>query len=352
MKQDLIIQLEKIIGDSQADEKEIIHRLKRLLYEADLQSPSARPSQNIADLISQNLNLLSNGAPNENMVKTGFAEFDHTFGGFALGELVVIGGRPGMGKTQLMVNLALQIAQSYPILYFTYDLSIYSLSNRFLASASNIANDKILQKQLTPDELERLTAQKKAFSHLPLYINDSCNNSMSAFRAHCQQQIDAHGVKIIMVDYLQMMSASKHRNSRELEISYVSRELKNIAKDLNVCVIATSQLSRAVESRGGAYHSKHPQLSDLRESGAIEQDADKVIFVYRPAYYGITNDENGNDIQSLTELIIAKNRNGKLGEVKLQHNENFTNYITFMEYTNEFTFSEERLNELKNEDLF
>jgi replicative DNA helicase len=352
MKQDLIAQLEKIIGDTQADEKEIIHRLKQLLYEADLQSPFARPSQNIGDLISQNLNLISNGAPNENMVKTGFAEFDHTFGGFALGELVVIGGRPGMGKTQLMVNLALHIAQSHPILYFTYDLSIYSLSNRFLASASNIANDKILQKQLTRDELAQLTAQKIAFSHLPLYINDSCNNSMSAFRAHCQQHIDAYGVKIIMVDYLQMMSASKHRNSRELEISYVSRELKNIAKDLNVCVIATSQLSRAVESRGGSYHSKLPQLSDLRESGAIEQDADKVIFVYRPAYYGITHDENGNDIQSLIELIIAKNRNGKLGEVKLQHNENFTNYSTFMEYKNEFTFSEERLNELKDEDLF
>jgi replicative DNA helicase len=175
---------------------------------------------------------------------------------------------------------------------------------------------------------------------------------MSAFRAHCQQHIDAHGVKIIMVDYLQMMSASKHRNSRELEISYVSRELKNIAKDLNVCLIATSQLSRAVESRGGAYHSKHPQLSDLRESGAIEQDADKVIFVYRPAYYGITHDENGNDIQSLTELILAKNRNGKLGEVKLQHNENFTNYTAFKEYKNEFTFSEKRLNELRDEHIF
>ena len=352
MKQDLIAQLEKIIGNTQADEKEIIHHLKRLLYEADLHSPFARPSQNIADLISENLNLISNGAPSENMVKTGFAEFDDTFGGFALGELVVIGGRPGMGKTQLMVNLALQIAQSYPVLYFTFDLSIYALTNRFLASASNIANDKILQKQLTQDELEQLTAQKKAFSTVPLYINDSCNNSMSAFRAHCQQHIDAHGVKIIMVDYLQMMSASKHRNSRELEISYVSRELKNIAKDLNVCLIATSQLSRAVESRGGAYHSKHPQLSDLRESGAIEQDADKVIFVYRPAYYGITHDENGNDIQSLTELIIAKNRNGKLGEIKLQHNENFTNYTAFKEYKNEFTFSEERLNELRDEHIF
>ena len=175
---------------------------------------------------------------------------------------------------------------------------------------------------------------------------------MSAFRAHCQQHIDAHGVKIIMVDYLQMMSASKHRNSRELEISYVSRELKNIAKDLNVCLIATSQLSRAVESRGGAYLSKHPQLSDLRESGAIEQDADKVIFIYRPAYYLITHDENGNDIESLTELILAKNRNGKLGTVKLQHDKNFTNYTTFKEFKNEFTFSEERLNELRDEHIF
>jgi replicative DNA helicase len=141
-----------------------------------------------------------------------------------------------------------------------------------------------------------------------------------------------------------MMSSNKYRNSRELEISHISRELKNIAKDFNVCVIATSQLSRAVETRGG---SKHPQLSDLRESGAIEQDADKVIFIYRPEYYGILCDEYGNNTAGLTEIILAKNRNGILGTVRLLRDANFTNYRDFDEYKNDFLFSKSRLDEIE-----
>jgi replicative DNA helicase len=142
-----------------------------------------------------------------------------------------------------------------------------------------------------------------------------------------------------------MISSNKYRNNRELEISYISRELKNIAKDFNVCVIASSQLSRAVEQRGG---DKKPMLADLRESGAIEQDADKVIFVYRPAYYGFVFDENGNNVEEITELILAKNRTGSLGVVKLLRDSNFTNYRNFDGFKNEFSFSKNRMEELDN----
>jgi len=248
-----------------------------------------------------------------------------------------------MGKTQLLVNLALNISTTRPILYFTFDLSQFLLTNRFISSLSTISAHKILQQNLTQEEKNILMAVESKFNQYQLYINDSCNNSISNFASHCKKQIEENGVKVIFVDYLQMMSSNKYRNNRELEISHISRELKSIAKDYNVCIIAASQLSRAVEMRGGI---KHPHLSDLRESGAIEQDADKVLFIYRPEYYGLTLDEDGNNTEGLTELILAKNRNGSLGTTKLQRSSNFTNYRDFEGYNNEFTFSKNRLNEI------
>ena len=142
-----------------------------------------------------------------------------------------------------------------------------------------------------------------------------------------------------------MMSSNRYRNSRELEIGYISRELKNIAKDNNVCVIASSQLSRAVESRGG---NKRPMLSDLRESGAIEQDADKVIFIHRPEYYGFLEDEEGNNLSGVAELLIAKNRNGRVGDVRLMVDKDFTRFKDFELVNREFSLSNYRLGELDN----
>lgn len=343
MKQDLINQLEKITSNQNADEKEILFQLKNVLYETEFQNSNARESRSISSLVSENLNLLKSGKQSDNIILSGFKSFDKLFGGFSFGELVVIGGRPSMGKTQLLVNLALNVSANIPILYFTFDLSEFLLTNRFISSYSNIAMNHILQHNLSEEENNILTGMENKFNDHKIFINDSCNNSLSAFKAHCKKQIEENGVKIIIVDYLQMMSSNKYRNNRELEISHISRELKNIAKDHNVCVIAASQLSRAVESRGG---SKHPQLSDLRESGAIEQDADKVIFIYRPEYYGLEMDEDGNNTAGLTELILAKNRNGSLGTVKLQRNSNFTNYREFEGYTNDFSFSKSRLTEI------
>ena len=343
MNQDIKNKIENIISNQNTDEREILSQLKQLMYEIELQNSIARNSKSIADLVSESVKQLQGKTHQGNAIKSGFTEFDRMFGGFGLGELVVIGARPSMGKTQLLVNISLNISVSTPVLYFTFDLSEFLLTSRFISSLSGIPVNKILQHELTAAQKENLASIETKFANYKILVNDSCNNSISALKAHCQKQIQENGVKVIVVDYLQMMSSNKYRNSRELEISFISRELKNIAKDFNVCVIATSQLSRAVETRGG---SKHPQLSDLRESGAIEQDADKVIFIYRPEYYGLECDEDGNSTAGLIELILAKNRNGSLGTVKLLRSANFTNYRDFDQYKNDFSFSQSRLDEL------
>lgn len=340
MNHDIKTKIENIIANKNADETEILHSLKNLIYETEIQNRIVKDSTPVAGLLSESLKLLAQENQNSNTIKTGFVDLDKAIGGFSAGELVVIGGRPSMGKTQLLVNLSLNISQVHPVLYFTFDLTESILAHRFLSSLSEIAIDKILQHELADNEKAKLNTLEKDFAKYKIFINDSMNKSVSALKAHCEKQVQHHGIKVIVVDYLQMINSNRYRNNRELEVSHITRELKNIAKDLNVCVIAASQLSRAVESRGG---SKHPQLSDLRESGAIEQDADKVIFIYRAEYYGLTEDENNNNTAGIAELIIAKNRNGKLATVKLKRNRNFTNYENFDGYATEFSFEQSRL---------
>ncbi|MCC6635179.1 MAG: DnaB-like helicase C-terminal domain-containing protein [Chitinophagaceae bacterium] len=351
MKKELRNKIENIISNNpNADDREIAFQLMQLLYENELQNYIAKDSKSIADLVSESINQLKSNSQNYNTIKSGFADFDKTFGGFGLGEFIVIGGRPAMGKTQLLVNLSLNISQSIPVLYFTFDMSEFLLTSRFISSVSGIPASKILQHGLTDEEKNKLSFVESQLSKHQLFVNDSCNNSLTTFKAHCQKQVEENGVKVIFIDYLQMMSSNKYRNSRELEISYISRELKNIAKDFNVCVIATSQLSRAVESRRG---DKRPVLSDLRESGAIEQDADKVIFIYRPEYYGLECDYDGYSTAGLAEIILAKNRNGSLGSIKLLRDNYFTNFRSFDTYKNDFSFSQNRLDEMiaKNPNL-
>lgn len=344
MDQNLKNKIEKIINDPNADEKEMLFKLKQLLYENELKNNIARESKSISSLLSENMDQLMDETNYGNVIRTGFIDLDRLIGGFRPGEFIVIGGRPSMGKTQLLINLSLNISKTNPVLYFTYDLSEFLLTSRFISSITGIAIQKILQHNLTDSQKNQLSACGEAFENHQIFLNDSCNYSITSLKAHCEKQIQENGIKVIILDYLQLMSTLKYRNNREFELSYLTREIKNIAKDLNVCVIASSQLSRAVEMRGG---SKKPILSDLRESGAIEQDADKVIFIYRPDYYGIDCDEEGNSSVGLTEVILAKNRTGKTGIVKLMRDTDFTNFRDFDGYKSEFSFSEERLDELE-----
>jgi replicative DNA helicase len=337
--------IQNIIRNEETDEKDILVQLKHLIYETELLIHSSSDSKTIIELVADNLSFLKGSSSLSHAIKTGFSEFDELFGGFIPGEFVVIGGRPSMGKTQLLVNLALHISKSNPVLYFTFDLSEFLLTARFISSLSKIPVSTILQNELSDEHRQTLSSIEPEFSKHKILINDGFNQSIHALKTHCRNQIEKNGIQVIMIDYLQMMGSNKYRNNRELEISFISRELKTMAKELNVCVIATSQLSRAVETRGG---DRHPQLSDLRESGAIEQDADKVIFIYRPEYYGMECDEFGNSTSGLTKLILAKNRNGSLGSVKLKRDRAFTNFHDFENYKNDFTFSESRLNEISS----
>ncbi|OXA76878.1 hypothetical protein B0A58_06365 [Flavobacterium branchiophilum NBRC 15030 = ATCC 35035] len=325
------------------DDSEIIYKLKQVLYEADFQQNTARNSKSMATLISENIKQIQDNTKKYTSVKTGFTQLDTNFGGFELGEIVVIGGRPAMGKTQLLVNLSLHISQKMHLLYFSFDLSEFSLSSRFLSCVSGIAVEKIMQNKLSDDEKQKVASFESNFKNHQLFFNDSCYHSISAFKALCENQIKENHIKVIVIDYLQLMGTNKYRHNREYEISYISRELKNIAKTFNVCIIISSQLSRALETRSG---SKRPQLSDLRDSGAIEQDADKVLFVYRAEYYKIDEDEEGESTDRRMELILAKNKNGVLGTVHLLRDENFTSFQAFDPNKNEFTFSKERLKEL------
>jgi replicative DNA helicase len=341
--QNLKEQLAQLIANPVKEEKDIIFQLQKLIYENDISKSNAKGSTHISDLLLESTKFMESDGGSQLLVKSGFQNLDKVIGGFAPGELVVVGGRPGMGKTQLLVNMVLAMSKQHAVQYFSFDLSEFLLTTRFISAATEISCDRILQHKLSEAEKTQINTVQNDLKNHQIYLNDGFNNSLSAFKAHCEKQVSEKNIRVIIVDYLHMMSSFKYRNNRELEISAISRELKNIARDNNITVIAASQLSRAVETRGG---DRRPCLSDLRESGAIEQDADKVIFVYRADYYGLIEDENGMPTNGQMELIIAKNRNGALDTAHLSRNQNFSTITDGDDNNSDFNFSETRLDEI------
>lgn len=334
MKHNLIKRLEEIISNQNTDEKELILQLRNILQEFESKNNLISEAKSVSRLGSENIKEINSSATGDNLIKSGFAGFDDLFGGFTYGELVVLGGRPAMGKTVLLCNLALNISIHTPLLYITLDLPESTLIKRLISTITNIEISKLMHPDLSDTEKEVLSNVESMLSKYKIYINDSRHDSLAGLRSYCQKQIEESGVKVIFVDYLQMMN-SKEASIRHLKVGAFAHELKNIANDFNVCVIAASQLSRFVEVRGG---DKRPQLSDLKDSGFIEEHADKVIFMYRPEYYQISIDEEGLCTTGTTELIVAKNRNGRLGAIKLKRNANFTKFKTFDAYSQEFNF--------------
>lgn len=255
-------------------------------------------------------------------VPSGFKKLDTVTYGWQPTDLIILAARPGVGKTAFALNLArnaaLNASKPTPIGFFSLEMSASQLVQRILSAESEIPLWKISRGRLEEHEYKQL--QTKGIKHLetaPLYIDDTAALNIFEFRAKARRLVNNHKVGLIIIDYLQLMSGtSDNRNSnREQEISTISRNLKALAKELNIPIIALSQLSRAVETRK---ESKMPQLSDLRESGAIEQDADMVMFIYRNDYYEVTQNEHGEDTRGLTELKIAKHRNGTLETLQLK----------------------------------
>ncbi|MCD7901771.1 MAG: replicative DNA helicase [Bacteroides sp.] len=261
-------------------------------------------------------------------LESGFTQLDKMTSGWQNSDLIIIAARPAMGKTAFVLSMAKNIAVNFhhPIAVFSLEMSNVQLVNRLIVNVCEIPGEKIKSGQLAAYEWDQLDYKLKDLIDAPLYVDDTPSLSVFELRTKARRLVREHGVKIIVIDYLQLMNASGMSfGSRQEEVSTISRSLKGLAKELNIPIIALSQLNRGVENREGA-EGKRPQLSDLRESGAIEQDADMVCFIHRPEYYKIYQDDKGNDLRGMAEIIIAKHRNGAVGDVLLRFKAEFARF--------------------------
>ncbi|MCL4816245.1 MAG: replicative DNA helicase [Flavobacteriales bacterium] len=250
-------------------------------------------------------------------VPSGFTALDRVTSGWQPSDLIIIAARPAMGKTAFVLSLVRNISVQFgkPAAIFSLEMSSLQLVTRFISAESELTSEKLRSGNLAAHEMEQLHAKIGGLSEAPIFIDDTPALSIFELRAKARRLRDKEHIEILIVDYLQLMTVNAdNRGNREQEISQISRSLKSIAKELNIPVIALSQLNRSVESR----QDKKPILSDLRESGSIEQDADMVLFLHRPEYYGLTEDENGNPTHGVANIIIAKHRNGGTGTINVK----------------------------------
>ena len=274
-------------------------------------------------------------------IASGFTNLDRVTSGWQKSDLIICAARPGMGKTAFALTMARNIAVDHenPIGFFSLEMSSQQLVNRLIASEAELSASKLRKGDLADHEIVQLHEKIKHLSEAPIFIDDTPALTIFELRAKARRLVKNHNVKIIIIDYLQLMNAGNNTGNREQEISAISRSLKGIAKELQIPVIALSQVNRGVENRTGI-GSKRPILSDLRESGAIEQDADIVTFIYRPEYYKIYEWDNGDDSRGQGELIIAKHRNGSLKNVRLKFTSEFAKFSD-LDYFDATNFNDE-----------
>jgi replicative DNA helicase len=256
-------------------------------------------------------------------VETGFSELNESTSGWQKGDLIILAARPSVGKTALALTLTRNAAvdAGVGVAVFSLEMSKVQLAQRLLSAETRVDLHKLRTGRLRDDDWMHLTRNVGRLAQAPIYIDDTPGISVLEARAKCRRLHREHGIGLIIIDYLQLMSSHVRTQSREQEISNISRGLKGLAKELDVPVIALSQLSRAVESRTD----RRPQLSDLRESGSIEQDADVVMFIYRPDIYGLKSPD-GASLEGIAEIIIGKQRNGPVGSVHMMWNAESATY--------------------------
>ena len=247
---------------------------------------------------------------------SGFTDLDAITSGWQKGNMIVIAARPAMGKTAFVLTMLRNMAIDFqlPVAMFSLEMSNEQLVGRMIVSETEIEHGKIKNGNLSESDWVKIYENTKRLANAPIYLDDTPALSIMEFRAKCRRLKEKHDIECVFLDYLQLMT-SNNPASREQEVSMISRQIKSVAMELKIPIIALSQLNRSVETRTG---NKRPQLSDLRESGAIEQDADMVIFIHRPEYYKIDTDEDGESTKGLAEIIIAKNRHGGIKDVKLE----------------------------------
>ncbi|MEO2052807.1 replicative DNA helicase [Flagellimonas beolgyonensis] len=313
--------IEEAYSDS-TDVFDLLDNAEAKLYEVTQGNlkRSAETAQNLVIQAKKKIEEISN-KEGLSGIPSGFDKLDRLTSGWQPSDLIIVAARPGMGKTALTLSMARNIAvnSDIPVAFFSLEMSSVQLITRLISSETGLSSEKLRTGKLEKHEWEQLNVKVKALEKAPLFIDDTPSLSIFDLRAKARRLASQHKIRLIIIDYLQLMTAggSQKGGNREQEISTISRNLKALAKELDVPVIALSQLSRAVETRGG---SKRPILSDLRESGAIEQDADIVSFIYRPEYYKIDewDDEERTPTQGQAEFIVAKHRNGGLDNIRLK----------------------------------
>ena len=299
--------------DETVDVDELMQETESSLFE--LSQKNLRQDYTQVDpVVKEAIQILQKAAANKGDLTglpTGYYKLDEMTAGWQASDLIILAGRPAMGKTAFALSLAKNIAVDYniPIAFFSLEMNNVQLVNRLISNVCEIEGRKILNGQLDEQEWKRLDSNVARLQNAPIYVDDTAGMSIFELRTKARRLVREKGVKMIMIDYLQLMNANGAKfGSRQEEVSTISRSLKGLAKELNIPVLALSQLSRAVEQRPD----HRPMLSDLRESGAIEQDADVVMFIYRDDYYN-----HDSEMKGISEIIIAKQRNGPIGTVNL-----------------------------------
>lgn len=262
-------------------------------------------------------------------VKSGFHALDKITSGWQRSDLIIIAARPAMGKTAFILSMAKNMAVDYnvPVAVFSLEMSNVQLVNRLIMNVCQLEGDKIKNGQLSQPEWEKFDRDITQLYNAPIYVDDTPSLSIFELRSKARRLVKEHKIKCIIIDYLQLMNASGMSfGSREQEVSIISRSLKGLAKELDIPIIALSQLNRGVEGRTGI-DGKRPQLSDLRESGAIEQDADMVCFIHRPEYYKQYEDAHGNSLHGIAEILVAKHRNGATGDIQLKFKNIYAKFL-------------------------
>lgn len=321
-------QIETKAFDESNDVDDLLQEAEGELFEIS-QTQLKREVTQIDPVLNQALEQIQIAANTEtglSGLQTGYSDLDKMTSGWQNSDLIIIAARPAMGKTAFVLSMARNMAIDYniPTAIFTLEMANVQLVKRLISNVAELEGEKIKSGQLTPEEWDRLNSRLRGMYSAPLYLDETPGLSITELRTKARRLVREKGVKLIMIDYLQLMNATGMKlGSREQEVSTISRSLKALAKELNIPIIALSQLNRSTETR----EDKRPVLSDLRESGAIEQDADIVCFIHRPEYYTrASEDAEGNDIRGLAQLIVAKHRSGAVGDVKLRFISKFAKF--------------------------
>jgi replicative DNA helicase len=316
--------------DDKSDVDDLMQDAEGMLFEVSQRNLKKDVTQ-INPVIEEAIHRMQQAAEKQGAsgVPSGFHSLDKITSGWQKSDLIIIAARPAMGKTAFVISMAknMGVDHTTPVGIFSLEMSNVQLVNRLIMNVCELDGEKIKNGQLDREEWNKLDKDIKELIDAPIYVDDTPSLSIFELRSKARRLVKEHNVQCLIIDYLQLMNASgMSYGSREQEVSMISRSLKGLAKELDIPIIALSQLNRGVEGRSGL-EGKRPQLSDLRESGAIEQDADMVCFIHRPEYYHLTEDSKGNSLLGIAEIIVAKHRNGATGDVQLKFKNIYAKFL-------------------------